>query len=85
MRRSICALTLSLALLLAVPPVRALAAEGDFSPVRAYEEQFADVSPRDWFYTPVKALYELGLTNGQGRDGSRCPQREQRNLVSALR
>ncbi len=67
MRRSICALTLSLALLLAVPPVRALAAEGDFSPVRAYEEQFADVSPRDWFYTPVKALYELGLTNGQGR------------------
>ena len=44
----------------------ALAEEAGFSPVRTYMDQFADVSPGDWYYETVKALYELGLTNGKG-------------------
>ncbi len=44
----------------------ALAEEVGFSPVRTYMDQFADVSPGDWYYETVKALYELGLTNGKG-------------------
>ncbi len=45
----------------------ALAEEAGFSPVRTYTDQFADVSPGDWYYETVKALYELGLTNGKDR------------------
>lgn len=62
------ALTLALAALLALGgfPAPALAEEGGFAPVRGYEGQFTDVSPDDWYYGPVKALYELGLTNGKG-------------------
>ena len=61
-------------LLLAGAPA-ALAAAGDaFSPVRTYEGQFTDVGAGDWYYSNVKALYELGLTNGQGGADRFAPQ-----------
>ena len=65
MTRRICSMALAL-LLLAWTIPQAAAASGPFAPVRTYEDQFTDVSPADWFYENVKALYELGLTNGQG-------------------
>ena len=66
MTRRICSMALAL-LLLAWTIPQAAAGSGPFAPVRTYEDQFTDVSPADWFYENVKALYELGLTNGQGR------------------
>lgn len=53
----------------------ALAAEGGiFAPVRTYQEQFTDVASGDWYYENVKALYELGLTNGQGSGSLFVPE-----------
>ncbi|MDE7219209.1 MAG: S-layer homology domain-containing protein [Oscillospiraceae bacterium] len=66
MKRRIFALFLSLILALGPLSAPAGAAEGGFSPVRTYEDQFSDVSASSWFYDTVKALYELGLTNGSG-------------------
>lgn len=66
MKRRICAWTLTAALLLAVLPAPAQAAEKSFSKVRTYEDRFSDVTPSDWYYEDVKALYELGLTEGAG-------------------
>lgn len=64
MRRRICSIALALCLLAAAAPA---AAGGQLvSPVRTYQEQFLDVSPDAWYYENVKALYGLGLTNGQG-------------------
>ena len=37
-----------------------------FSPQKAYNNQFVDVSTSDWFYNNVASLYSLGLTNGKG-------------------
>lgn len=65
MKRRICALVLTAAMLLAVPPVRAQAA-GGFVPSAVYAGQFSDVAASDWFYEDVKALYELGLARGKG-------------------
>ena len=59
MKRRICAWTLTAALLLAVLPAPARAAEKSFSKVRTYEDRFSDVTPSDWYYEDVKALYEL--------------------------
>lgn len=66
-RRYTAVLALSAALLLGAlsTPARAEEAEG-FAPIRTYTDQFADVSGSDWYYDAVKALYELGLTNGKG-------------------
>lgn len=66
-KRYAAALALSAALLLGAlsAPAQAQEAEG-FTPIRAYAEQFADVSGSAWYYDAVKALYELGLTNGKG-------------------
>ena len=38
------------------------------APVRTYEDQFADVPSGAWYYDNVRCLYELGLTNGHGRE-----------------
>lgn len=67
-KRYAAALTLSAALLLGAlsTPAHAEEAEG-FTPIRTYTEQFADVSGSAWYYDAVKALYELGLTNGKGQ------------------
>lgn len=48
----------------------AAAAEGErFVPVRTYAGQFRDISGSDWYYENAKALYELGLVNGQADGG----------------
>lgn len=64
MKRRICSLVLALVLLAAAVPA---AAAGDqfVSPTRVYQGQFVDVSPDAWYYENVRALYELGLANGQ--------------------
>lgn len=68
-KRYAAALALAAALLLGAfsTPAQAQEAEG-FTPIRAYTEQFADVSASAWYYDAVKALYELGLTNGKGAE-----------------
>lgn len=55
-----------------VPP--ATAEDSPLSPVRAYQEQFSDVGPDDWYYGNIKALYEFGLTNGQGSPDRFAPE-----------
>lgn len=76
MKRRILPLLLA-AVLLADIPWRASAGEEDlFSPTRHYEEQFSDVSTADWFYENVKALYELGLANGQNSCALFAPEAE---------
>lgn len=67
MKRRIYALVLAAVLAFGAGTGRARASEGGFTPVRTYEGQFSDVSVGDWYYEPVKALYELGLTNGSGQ------------------
>ena len=57
MKRRICAWTLTAALLLAVLPAPAQAAEKSFSKVRTYEDRFSDVASSDWYYEDVKALW----------------------------
>lgn len=74
MKRRIQLLALTAALLLSILPGQAQAADGAFSVIRAYEETFSDVSPSDWYYASVKALYELGLTNGKGSEDRFDPQ-----------
>ena len=73
MTRRICSLALAVLLLAGAAP-RAAAADGRFAPVRTYQDQFTDVSPGDWFYENVKALYELGLTNGQDAPDRFAPE-----------
>ncbi len=69
MKRRIFALILAAVLSFGAMPSGARAAEeGGFIPIRTYEDQFSDVSAGDWYYETVKALYELGLTNGSGRE-----------------
>ena len=69
-KRSIYALILAVALSFQALALPAHAEETGFPSVRTYEGQFTDVSAGDWYYDPVKTLYELGLTNGTG-DGDR--------------
>lgn len=64
MKRRICSLALALCLLAAAAPPAV--GEQLLSPVRTYQEQFQDVSQDAWYYENIRALYELGLTNGQG-------------------
>jgi len=62
MKQRLCSLLLALLMLAgAVSPVSAA-----FQTVKTYQEQFTDVLPDAWYYENVKALYQLGLTNGQG-------------------
>lgn len=65
-RRRVMTLILAGILAFGILSPQALASEEGFAPVRTYEEQFSDVSADVWFYDTVKALYELGLTNGSG-------------------
>lgn len=65
MKQRIYTLVLTAAMLLAVLPVQARAAE-NFVPSAVYENQFSDVAASDWYYEDVKALYELGLAQGKG-------------------
>jgi len=46
------------------------------APVRTYEDQFADVPAGAWYYDNVRCLYELGLTNGHGREDRFAPSSE---------
>ena len=66
MKRRLSALLLALLLLGLVPVPARAEPDRPFAPVLAYDGQFADVSPSAWYYENVKALYELGLANGQG-------------------
>lgn len=66
MKRRLSALALSLLLLSALAPSATAAGNHAFVPVRSYAEEFTDMDSSDWFYSNVQALYELGLTNGQG-------------------
>lgn len=77
-KRQIPALILAAVLAFGLLPTAALAKEegAGFSPVRTYEEQFTDISAGDWYYASVKALYELGLTNGRGSPETFAPQGE---------
>lgn len=76
MKRHILSLLLAALLLAGAPSPAALAAGDVFVPVRTYEGQFADVNAGDWYYDNVKALYELGLTNGQDRADRFDPEGE---------
>ena len=62
----ICTLALAAILAFGILPAKARAMEAGFTPIRTSEGQFSDISPDSWFYDTVKALYELGLTNGKG-------------------
>lgn len=66
MRRRAGVLVLAVILVFCLLPGAAQAEETGFAPVRAYTEQFFDVTTGDWYYDAVKALYELGLTEGRG-------------------
>ena len=43
------------------------------APVRTYQGQFTDVPAGAWYYDNVRSLYELGLTNGHGREDCFAP------------
>ena len=67
MKRRLLSLLLAMVLLAVILPQTGSAAEAEhFSPVRTYHGQFTDIAPSDWYYKYVTALYELGLTEGQG-------------------
>lgn len=66
MKQRLCALLLSLVLLAGLTCPAAAAKTDHFTPLYTYRGQFMDVAPSEWYYENVKALYELGLTNGQG-------------------
>lgn len=67
MKRRMVSLLLAMVILAAVLPQTSSAAEAEhFSPVRTYHGQFVDIDTSDWYYQNVTALYELGLTDGQG-------------------
>ena len=63
-KRRISAMALAFILACGILPRQAFASEGGFTPIRTYEGQFSDIPSDSWFYDTVKALYELGLTNG---------------------
>ena len=65
-KRRISAMALAFILACGILPRQAFASEGGFTPIRTYEGQFSDIPSDSWFYDTVKALYELGLTNGSG-------------------
>lgn len=74
MNRRVLALALAAVLLTSALSPAARAGETQpFSAVRTYQEQFTDVRDSDWYYESVKALYELGLTNGQGSEARFAP------------
>lgn len=74
MKRRISSLLLAF-LLLAGLTVPASAAKVDnLAPIYTYRAQFKDVARKDWYYENVKALYELGLTNGQGSRDCFAPE-----------
>ena len=67
MKRRILSLVFAVVILTAALLQTGFAAEtAHFSPVRTYQGQFTDVDTSDWYYKNVAALYELGLTDGQG-------------------
>lgn len=69
MKRRVLSLFLTILLLAGILTGEARAGEDAFPKLRTYGGQFTDISPDDWYYDNVRALYELGLTNGQ--DGGR--------------
>lgn len=75
MKRQICVMILAMLAAVRIGGTEALAAEGTeaFTPVREYGGQFIDVQAGDWYYENVKALYELGLTNGKGAENRYAP------------
>ncbi len=67
MKRRILPLILAGVLLLCTLSQAGSAADAEhLAPSRTYHGQFTDIAPSDWYYDNVAALYELGLTNGQG-------------------
>lgn len=66
MKYRIRSLLLALALLGTLTLWAGASSSALFPAKHTYQEQFADVNAENWFYSNVKALYELGLTNGQG-------------------
>lgn len=83
MKRRICSLLLALLLLAGTIPPAVAEDAASFSPTRTYQGQFADVSPGEWYYDNVKALYEFGLTNGQG-SADRFAPADNMTLAEAL-
>lgn len=74
MRRVLTMVLAALLLAGAFSPAALAGEEQTFSATRVYEDQFSDVSATDWYYEHVRALYELGLTNGQGGEDRFDPQ-----------
>lgn len=66
MKRRLLSLLLAMLLLGAVPAHARAEPDDTFAPVLTYAGQFTDVPDSAWYYKNVKALYELGLANGQG-------------------
>ena len=54
-----------LALLLALPAFGAMSLS-NFERVRAYQGDYTDVSPSDWYYNAVLGVYERGIMSGKG-------------------
>ena len=73
MKRRLLSLLLAMLLLGAVPTPARAEPDQAFAPVLTYSGQFADVSPDAWYYENVKALFELGLANGQGAGDTFAP------------
>ena len=73
MKRRLLPLILAAVLLTTVLPQTGSAAGMELSPTRSYRGQFTDVRPTDWYYDNVAALYELGLTDGQGSSDQFVP------------
>ena len=73
MKRRLLPLILAVVLLTAGLCQPGSAAGMELSPTRTYSGQFTDVQPTDWYYNNVVALYELGLTDGQGSNDQYVP------------
>ena len=73
MKRRLLPLILAAVLLTTVLPQTGSAAGMELSPTRSYRGQFTDIQPTDWYYDNVTALYELGLTDGQGSGDQYVP------------
>lgn len=74
MKLRACALALAAFLLMGLASPAARGAEEEFTPIRAYEGQFADVAADAWYHSAVQALYELGLINGQNSPDRFAPE-----------
>lgn len=66
--------TLLFAITLAAGTILTAQAAPLFPPSATYNGQFTDISPTDWYYENVVALYTFGLTNGKNSPSTYIPE-----------